>query len=517
MNEERTSQDRSRRALPFHPLLFAVAPILFVYAHNDTRIPIDPRELLLPIALSLAVTAVAWTTLGLLFRSATRSAPVVSLFLALFFSYGHIASALESPAFVSAELLLCWAMLMGAGVWLAVRRGKGALRGSLYGVTVLLNAIAVGILAVNVVTDVRAFAHRPPRIERSFESGRAAADPNYPDIYYIITDSYDRSDVLKSCYNTDNSAFLCELESLGFFVADRAQSNYASTYLSLASSLNFTYLDSLVKALGPESDKVEPLFQMIQNSRLVDFLRHRGYTIASFASGLDGTDLTGADVHFAPRWSLTEFQGILVNSTLLRDALILLNKSSFDRHRDRVLYTLQNLPNAGIGRHPVFVFAHVLSPHRPIVFRAPGERPGVGSYGGQVIHLSMLLGNAVRQILAQSSRPPIIVIQADHGLREVFTWGDSARSHLLQRHAILYAVHLPPANGRPQPGVELYDSISPVNTFRVILSQYFDTTMALLPDRSYYSLLERPYHFYDVDRPESYPVTGGPARFDDWR
>jgi len=58
----------------------------------------------------------------------------------------------------------------------------------------------------------------------------------------------------------------------------------------------------------------------------------------------------------------------------------------------------------------------------------------------------------------------------------------------------------------------LYDSISPVNTFRVVLSQYFDTTMALLPDRSYFSFLERPYRFYDVDRPESYPVIGGPAR-----
>jgi hypothetical protein len=127
----------------------------------------------------------------------------------------------------------------------------------------------------------------------------------------------------------------------------------------------------------------------------------------------------------------------------------------------------------------------------------------------------MLLGNVVRRILAQSSRPPIVVIQADHGLREVVTWGDSARSQLLQRHAILYAVHLPPSNGRPQPPVELYDSISPVNTFRVVLSRYFDTTMALLPDRSYYSLLERPYHFYDVDRPESYPVIGGPASPDD--
>ena len=511
MNEERTNQERSRRALPFHPVLFAVAPILFVYAYNGARIPIDPRELLLPIALSLAVTAVLWAMLGLLLRSATRAASVVSLFLVLSFSYGHIAGSYQPEIYASAELLLGWAVLMGVGIWLAARRRKGAVRGPLFGVTVLLNAVAVGILAVVLVSGVRAFAHRPPRVERTPRRDRAVTDANYPDIYYIITDSYVRSDVLKSRYNADNSPFLSDLRRLGFFVADRARSNYAWTHPSLASSLNFTYLDSLARALGPESDNSGPLLGMIQNSRLVDFLRRRGYTIVSFASGDVATDLANADVHLAPRGSLTEFQSMLVSTSLLRDLFILLHRSSVERHRDGVLYTLRNLPNAGLGRHPVFVFAHILSPHRPIIFRAPGLAADVGPYGGQVLYLSALLDEVVRKILAQSSRPPIIVLQADHGLREVVAWGDSARSQLLERHAIFYAVYLPPSGKPTVPPVRLYDSISPVNTFRVILSQYFDTTMTLLPDRSYYSLLNRPYHFYDVDRPGSYPVTGGPA------
>ena len=515
MNEERTNQERGRRALPFHPVLLAVAPILFVYAHNGARTPIDPRELLLPIALSLSVTAVLWTALGLLFRSATRAASVVSLFLVLSFSYGHVAGSYESAAYADAELLLCWAVLMGVGIWLAVRRPRRGARGSLFGFTVLLNSIAVGILAVNLVTGVQAFANRPPRTERTSGRGGSVTSVDYPDIYYIITDSYDRSDVLKSRYQTDNSAFLDELRRLGFFIGDQARSNYASTYPSLASSLTFTYLDSVAEAVGTESDNVGPLLRMIQNSRLVDFLRRRGYTIVSFASGFAGTDhLADADVHLAPRWSLSEFQGILMNTTLLRDVLILMHASSADRIRNRVLYTLRNLPNAGLGRHPVFVFAHILSPHRPFIFRVL-QRPGVSrhalGYGGQVTYLSTLLEDDVRRILAQSSRPPVIVIQADHALKEPIYWGDSARSQLLERHAIFYAVYLPPSNVRPQPPVELYDSISPVNTFRVILSRYFDTTMALLPDRSYYSLLNHPYHLYDVDRPESYPVRGGPA------
>jgi len=509
MTAQLADRQRFRRPIPFHPVLFAVAPILFVYAHNGARIPIDPGELLVPIALSLAMTAVIWAIVWLLFRSAERAALVVTLFLVLFFAYGHIAEKLVPPVYASAELLLVWAVLMGVGTWLVARRPKNRARGSMRGLTVLLNSAAVGILAVDLVAGARAFGYRPPRIERGSRSDIKAAGSDYPDIYYIITDSYLRSDVLKSRYNTDDSAFLTDLRRLGFFVADRARSNYPGTHLSLASSLNFTYLDSLGKALGPESDNASPLIEMIQNSRLVDFLRRRGYTIASFASSHVGTDLAGPDIHFAPPWSLSEFHSLLLSTTLLRDVLVLLHRSSVDRHRERVLYTLRHLPDAGLGRHPVFVFAHILCPHRPFVFRAPGLPASIGSYGGQVLYLDRLLLDAVRRILAQSSRPPVVLIQADHGLRETVVWGDSAQSQLSARHAILYAACLPPSDRQAQPSLQLYDSISPVNTFRMVLSTYFDTTMALLPDRSYYSLLDRPYHFYDIDRPESYPVASG--------
>src|SRR3970282_1068515 len=66
-----------------------------------------------------------------------------------------------------------------------------------------------------------------------------------PDIYYIILDGYARDDILRKFYQLDNRDFLDRLGELGFYVAGCAQSNYAQTQLSLASSLNFAYLDSL--------------------------------------------------------------------------------------------------------------------------------------------------------------------------------------------------------------------------------------------------------------------------------
>ncbi|MGQ9684246.1 MAG: hypothetical protein ACUVX9_17080 [Anaerolineae bacterium] len=66
--------------------------------------------------------------------------------------------------------------------------------------------------------------------------------------------------------------------------------------------------------------------------------------------------------------------------------------------------------------------------------------------------------------------------------------------------SILNAYHLPG-------GVDaaLYDTISPVNSFRLILSSYFAADYALLEDRSYFSLWDRPYDFIEVPDPGTGP------------
>jgi hypothetical protein len=56
------------------------------------------------------------------------------------------------------------------------------------------------------------------------------------------------------------------------------------------------------------------------------------------------------------------------------------------------------------------------------------------------------------------------------------------------------------------PGVDpnlLYNTISPVNTFRIIFNQYFGAHYDLLPDTSYYS--EFPDRFKITEVPEYNP------------
>jgi hypothetical protein len=54
--------------------------------------------------------------------------------------------------------------------------------------------------------------------------------------------------------------------------------------------------------------------------------------------------------------------------------------------------------------------------------------------------------------------------------------------------------------------------MTPVNTFRLILSQLFDTSLALRPDRSYASTLGRPYDFRPLAGPEQPEAGGDPSR-----
>jgi hypothetical protein len=518
----RTSQaydlrSAKKRPFPVHHLLFALAPILFLYSHNAAKLPIAPRELLLPLAISFAAALVLWLLLWLVLRSSRRAALVVSLFLALFFLYGRAQSAVGPKITPTLLPAIAIAVLLLGTVFFARRRREFS------GLTVFLNLVSLTLVLINLVTGV-------PSLLRSGQSNAYAARAartdaaSLPDIYYVILDAHARSDVLKDIYNYDNSNFIRWLTENGFHVAAAGRSNYSQTYLSLASSLNLTYLDSVAARVGPESENRSALVRMIGDSRVVKELRQHGYTIASFASGYTGTDLKDADVHFAPRWALSEFQNVLISTTPLPLILErLFHRSQYDVHRAEVLHALQHLPDAARLPHPVFVFAHIVSPHPPFVFGPGGEkvnpkgfftmteggefgtidkeevrRDYIAGYRDQVVFLDGKLEETVGRILRASPQPPVIILQADHGPGSMLNWDDPEPDQLAERFAIFNAYHIPGGDSL------VYDSITPVNTFRLLFNRLFAAGYQYLPDKSWFSTIAKPWHFYDADSPVGY-------------
>jgi hypothetical protein len=512
--------------IPLHPVLFALAPILSVYGYNSRRVAIVPGELVLPVLFAIAVTTLIWLALGLVLRSGARAALIVSLLVLLTFLYGHAARLLGAPRIRHELLLAVWLLLFAAGTWLALR-----LRQALAGSTAVLNVMAAVGLLVSLAGALPAL-FRAAGDTAVVRRERAAAPEHLPDIYYIVLDAYGRADILERTYHLDNSEFLGFLRSAEFRVADRSRSNYAQTYLSLASSLNLGYLDSIVGSEGRRSGRSVPLIRMIENNLVADFLRRRGYAIITFSSGYTGTTLEGADLTLEPRRSLSEFHDMLLSTTLLPVVLApLIRHSPDDLHRERILFSFRSIPKAARGRHPAFVFAHIVSPHPPFVFGARGERPKItpylridqtgtmqsisktlvrqwyiDNYGPQVRYLNTLIRDMVERILREAPRPPVIILQGDHGPGSILNWDEPELNQLPERHAILNALYLPPdLRGRLEAAGGFPDSVTPVNTFRILLRQLFDTAFAMLPDKSYFSTLARPYELYDIDRPESYP------------
>ncbi len=496
-------------------------PILFLYSHNIARLPIAPTELVLPLAVSFAAALCLWLLLWLVMRSSRRAALVVSLFLALFFLYGRARDAVgtKTPP-VLLPAVAVGIVLLGIVFFARPRREFG-------GLTIFLNLASLALVFINLVSGGPTLLRG--RTTNASAPDAAAGSADLPDIYYIILDSYAREDVLKQAYGYDNSGFTDYLRSRGFLVGSRSRANYSQTYLSLASSLNMTYLDSLAREVGPESDDRSGLIEMIAHSRVMDFLKQRGYTTVSFASGYTGTEFDNTDVHYAPRWALSEFQNVLISTTALPAVLDLAARhSQWDVRRRLILHAFERLPDVAGMRPPVFAICHIVAPHPPFVFGPRGEELNpegvftlseadaaptddretagpefIRSYLGQLEFITLKTKQMVDRILARSSRPPVIILQGDHGPASFSNWDDASPGQLVERMAILNACLVPAESTGPA----WYDSISPVNTFRLIFNRVFGQSLPLLPDQSWLSTAEFPYRFYDAAQPEAYVGT----------
>ena len=117
----------------------------------------------------------------------------------------------------------------------------------------------------------------------------------------------------------------------------------------------------------------------------------------------------------------------------------------------------------------------------------------IEGYRNQSIFITHRIEETIDRILATSPEPPIIILQSDHGSELNLDPEDVRNTDLRERMSILSAYYFP---GKKYEG--LYDSISPVNSFRVVLNTFFRARIQLLADRSYYSTWSEPYKFIEV-------------------
>jgi len=515
--------------------LFSLFPVLSLLASNAGQLDATAasRSAAVVVVGSLLLLAFA----RLVLHDWSRAALLIVGILLLFFSYGHVYDLVRHAAIgdvlVGRHRFLAplWSVVGVVWLWVVVRKGS---RSSLNGLLALGALLAVIPALSLVVWGVSAARASEPRSIAQEAAPAAPPSEALPDIYYIVLDAYGRSDVLQELYGIDNQEFLAALREQGFYVADQARSNYSQTLASVASSLNMTYLDDLAARMGALSTDRAPLIELIQHSAVRQTLEDLGYQTVAFETGHLPTELRDADVYYSPPYSeldltpsstgalpISEFEGLLAGTTALRPLLDDLERRQdlsvqilsfpYQKHRMRVIYTLQTVPIAARLDGPQFVFAHVVCPHPPFIFNQLGEdfipsgaftmQDGgcctrdkyLQGYAGQLPSVNALVLEMVKEILAESDTEPVIIVQGDHGPAAYLDSAQPMNSNMRERLSILSAYHLPG-------GAEslLYPSITPVNTFGIVFEAVLGQAATRLPDESYFAPGRMPYDFHLV-------------------
>lgn len=506
---------------PFYPFLLACYPALSLFQMNFQEV--DPRVIIRPLFVSLMLASAVFLITYVISRNIFRTAAFTSLCLILIFSYGHFYNLFSTPAMTGfflgrhRWLIIFYLLFFALITWMVFTKLKDGQK-----INKLFNLISLILIAFPVIqilftgmNQAKSAVDQPWQKNKQVEpiiSGQK------PDIYYIILDMYTREDTLQQDFNFDNSPFINELERRGFFVANCSRTNYIQTQLSIGSSLNMEYLQTLAPELNLQLENMDGTVGYIKDNRVRSFLEKAGYKTVAFDTGYFWDSWTDADYYFSPTTSssltsmLTPFEGLLLNTTaflpLIESQVLFSQKSAAEmqnpvqNHIKRELFKLEKFGQiAGIS-NPKFVFAHFMIPHYPFVFRKDGsiqadtgyysnrntpidEKHYLDGYIQQVEFINQRILADIDQILKTSKSPPVIILQGDHGAR-----GEN-------RHTILNAYYLPDGDNN------LYPDISPVNTFRLIFDEFLGGNFGLLPDKSYFSPSNRPFQF--EEKPELSP------------
>ena len=508
---------------PLHPVLFAAASALALYASNlrETHFA--------DIAPTLAMAVACALALLLVFAALTRSlgpraAILASLLLlgalyqvALFERLDRLFGGVLPNDLAAPLTIAIVAALMAFVAWTRLD-------------LTLPNAVLNGIALVLLATPLWSAAQyawetagmRPaqsaegpppsfPLIDRASATSEAAGGR---DIYYLIFDRYGSEHTLWREYGFDNGPFLDGLRERGFYVASDSHANYPKTAPSLAATLSMDYLDFADDPLAGRNEW-HPIYDMLEDHPVGAFLRSRGYREIQIGGWWSATqDNDAADENYS--FGLSEFAWLYIRRTIVPKLVeavapksALAGMTAWDNGQcRRVPLQFEKVKEISERPDATFTFVHILLPHEPYVFNSDGEcllrseltrRGQQGGYVGQLRYANRMIADMVEHLLSQDDKP-IIILQADEGpYPESYrtsnrSWKLASERQLAMKTGILNAFYFPDGDYSA-----LYPEITPVNTFRLLFDKEFGTSFGLLPDRLYaFPDYSRIYDFFEI-------------------
>lgn len=497
------------------PALAATFPVLSLYSSN-LQYPFS--EVGPCVAWALAGGLAAYALLASFFRDAAKASLMTIPCIILFYLCGAFAQdpteVDETRVLVDAFVELGYAILwIALGVLLfAARRWKRSLDTPARVATVLVAGIVVMPLVPIALWQLRQSAAMATAAPPALTPSAAALGR---DIYYIVLDGYGRHDILPALYDVDNSEFIDALRRRGFYVAERSRANYLQTHLSLASSLNYRYIDDVIDP--SQAVVIDRCKGLMMDNAASRFLKAHGYRYVNIHSGYWMTSPNeSADVELGvDGLELREFRRSVAQMTPLWALRQTGLEYAQSVHQRRILFQLDTLPNAATREQPSFVVTHIVCPHPPFVFDRDGGTLPFGNadslidgrhssvpreqyawgYREQLLFISRKTIETVDAILARDpdGEPPVIIIQGDHGGGMLFDYERIEGAYMPERVPILNALLLPADHH-----FELSETMTPVNSFPIVFNGLFGAGLPLSPDRTYYVPWKHPHQYSEL-------------------
>ena len=478
------------------PYLVALFPLVHLAAVNIAEIQLITTLRTFPIILIFVFFANL--LMRFFIKEKSKASLVLSLLIIVSFSFGHLVSFINKFVLIGDRyIFIAVFLLCSVLIWKILKNKKNPSYVAKYValpfvILILISILRMVVYSVSFSSKVEDYSENiTPFVSKK---------ENHPDIYYIILDGYARDDVLEELFGYKNHFLTDYLKAKGFYIAEKSKANYLFSFGSDSSSLNYDYLDNLIKNFDINNVDSTIWNSLIQNSRTALKLKSLGYsyyTIRSEFSPLQQNPV--ANVHFGEKVTLNSFEISFINNCLLKYVLNLF----FDftkSHKNEVLFSFEALNEISYDQTPTFTYAHIVSPHAPFIFDSEGNYTGKGKelsfvenplkegksieeyremYLNQLIFIDKKTVETIDSILTNSPTPPIIILQSDHGsITERHFQKDWTELALKERSGILNAYYLPACNSEP------YPTITPINTFRLIFRSCFGENLEFLEDKT---------------------------------
>ncbi|MEJ8818269.1 sulfatase-like hydrolase/transferase [Lacibacter sp. H407] len=488
----------------------ALLPLVFILHGNNAFFGFFPASfVILNLSIVLLTSLLLYACCYIFIRN-KRKAVILSFWLLLFIlSFGFLHDSTKKIMgdgfFSSYKFIFVISLFLLVVFFVLIKKRNSLFQRHFF----FINTLIFSLLLYELVDSIIQFSNyknEKKLLDNRFNASKQARinttipDSIKPDIYFLVFDALPSSIAMKSEWGFDNSFLDSFLLKEKFYVHSKSKSNYNLTVLSVSSTLNMDY----TPAVNLYQDEAKMYFKatasLLDNS-LTRILEQQNYEIKQYQPISFANKDWHGKLFFGNILYMNYFYQTLpgrvyrdLGWNVSRLNMKILNNRNFKKYHSRNL-TLQNdllqtkllvKKSCSLTKEKKqFVYAHFQLPHDPFIFDSSGklkptektilysEEEQPAAFIEQVKFANKIIQELVVHIKKTNRQNTVIIIEGDHGYRNI----TGKKGYMIFDN--FNSVYLPDNDY-----TQHYSTMSPVNSFRLVLNKFFTANLPLLKDSS---------------------------------